>query len=368
MTSRRSALHAAAEMPDGAATTIPGALYTDPDHYRDEVTAVLEPAWHCVGCEGEISRPGDFFTVDLLGEPLVIVRGDDGVIRALSNVCRHRGMPIAGGSGRAAAFTCPYHAWSYRNDGSLLTVSYVDEPWFDTSACSLPEFAVEIWHGQIHVTLASEPAPLRPTLDGLDAQLANYEPDVFEWAHTESEVWNTNWKCAVENFIEGYHLSVVHPTTLHHLTPTRLSRIGPADGAYTSFWSYYPADLPSRGPGAEGLTAENRTRSLLWVMFPTQLGSQNASFLASLNVLPEAVDRTRIRWTVSAHPRCDDDVIAGAVQMWRDVNAEDSAKLERLQVALASRSARDHAGPLVDEDKEGTIHRFHRHLASRMPA
>ena len=355
-----------AAMPDGRATTLPGRYYTDPAIYDAEVAEVLEPGWHCVGAAGEIPNVGDYFTVTLLGEPLIVVRSDDEAVRVLSNVCRHRGMQVADGGGNAAAFTCPYHAWSYRNDGVLAATPYVEDRWFEAGGCSLPQFASELWNGLICVNLSPEPVAMTSRLTGLSRELANFEPDTFVYAHTGEEVWETNWKCVVENFIEGYHLSVVHPSSLHHLTPTRLSKIGPSDDAYTSFWSYFPDDLPSRGPGAEGLIAANRQRSLLWVTFPTQLLSQNASFLASLNVFPEGVGRTRIRWTVSAHPKCNDELIQGAVDMWDTLNEEDRVQLERLQRSLGSRAAQNHAGPLVDDDKEGTIHRFHQHLASRL--
>ena len=359
-------LNRIAAMPDGQATTLPGRYYTDPAIYDREVADVLELGWHCVGAVGELPDVGDYLTLTLLGEPLIVVRSDDETVRVLSNVCRHRGMQVAEGAGNAAAFACPYHAWSYRNDGRLAAIPYVDDPWFDSSACALPTIACEVWNGFIYVNLSADPKALVPQLSGLAVELANFESETFAYAHTGEEVWDTNWKCVIENFIEGYHLSVVHPSSLHHLTPTRLAKIGPSDEAFTSFWSYFPDDLPSRGPGAQGLVAENRQRSLLWVMFPTQLVSQNASFLASLNVFPEGVARTRIRWTVSAHPKCSDELIQGAVDMWDTVNEEDRVQLERLQVSLDSRAARNHAGPLVDEDKEGTIHRFHRHLASRL--
>ena len=366
MESMRRQLAEIAATPDDRALTLPGSFYTDPAWFELEVAEVLEPGWQCVGAAGEIPEPGDYFTVDHLGEPLVVVRSASEEVRVLANVCRHRGMRVVDDAGTTSAFTCPYHAWSYRLDGGLATTAYVDEPWFDTEACRLHEWRSEIWNGFVFVDLSGEATPLAESLQHLGSHMENFEPTSFVWAHTEDEVWNTNWKCVVENFIEGYHLSVVHPLSLHHLTPTRLARMGPTDDAFTSFWSYFPDDLPSRGPGANGITDENRTRSLLYVMFPTQLVSQNASFLASLNVFPEAVDRTRIRWTVSANRKCDQDLIDGAVNMWRTVNAEDHAVLSRLQRALGSRVGRGYAGPLVDEDKEGTIHQFHRHLAARM--
>src|SRR5262249_54768145 len=152
-------------------------------------------------------------------EPLLMVRGDDAQIRALINVCRHRGMLIASGAGHTRNFVCPYHAWTYGRDGHLLRAPQMQETnGFDFAHCRLPEFPVETWNGFIFVNLDGHAGPLAPRLRGLTALLANYETDRMNHAYVEDEVWHANWKCIVENFMEGYHLSVLHKETLHSIT------------------------------------------------------------------------------------------------------------------------------------------------------
>ena len=110
--------------------TLPGRAYTDPARLAWEIEHVLRPSWHCIGRADELASAGDFLTVTILDEPIVVVRGTDGSLRALSNICRHRGMPVASGSGLSASgsgassFTCPYHAWSYALDGELRTAPF----------------------------------------------------------------------------------------------------------------------------------------------------------------------------------------------------------------------------------------------------
>src|SRR5690606_32578632 len=105
--------------PESDARCLPGKFYTCSDFFQFEVETFLKKEWHCVGRVDEVPAPGDFFTTHLFNEPLLICRGDDGEIRALSNLCRHRGMPLAEGRGSTRRFVCSYHAWSYGRDGKL---------------------------------------------------------------------------------------------------------------------------------------------------------------------------------------------------------------------------------------------------------
>jgi len=162
--------------------------------------------------------------------------------------------------------------------------------------------------------------------------------------------------------MESYHLSVVHPETLHSYTPTGLSRKSFADHTFTSYCANYPKNIPPRGIGAATLSDEERQRSTLFCLFPTQVASQAASLLVSLSLLPIAVDRVGVRWTMSVHG--DDltqDEIDERIRLWTEVNREDREKLERMQVALGSRYAV--SGLLAPSDYEGTVWDFYQFLA-----
>jgi len=353
-----------ASLPERDAKCLPGYFYTSPEYFAYEVDAVLSKEWHYVGRADEVPHPGDYFTTTLLGEPLLVVRGDDGIIRVLSNVCRHRGMPLAEGSGSTRRFVCSYHAWSYNCDGVLANAPRMRDKGVTSATCRLPEFRSETWQGFIYVNLDDNAVPLTPRLAQLQSLLENYRPLEMHIVHVAEEEWRTNWKCLVENFMEAYHLSVVHPETLHPYTPTGLSRKSMSDDAFTSYCANYPSDIPSRGRGASGLTAEERQRSTLFCLFPTQVASQAASLLVSFALKPIAADRIQVRWTMSTY---GDDLtnheIEERIALWNEVNREDREKLEKMQRALGSRHAP--CGPLAPTDYEGTIWDFYRYLARK---
>ena len=354
-----------AAVPQETALTLPGAAYTDAELFAHECETALERGWHCLGRCDEVAEPGDYFTAELLGEPLLIVRGDDGAIRVMSNLCRHRGMPLAEGKGTADKFVCSYHAWSYARDGALRNAARMKNTALDTTTCRLPAFRSEQWRGFLYVSLDDDAPPLAPTLAGLEPVIAPYCPENFRVVHDAEEVWHCNWKALIENFMEGYHLSVVHPKTLHGYTPTSLSRKFEGGEGFTGYHANYPQAIPARGVGHADLTDEQRHRSSLFCIYPCQVVSQAANLLVSLSLQPLSADSVRVKWTLSVwEDELDTSAVAERVALWDEVNREDREKLERLQRGLRARRA--DAGPLAPSDYEGTIHDFHGYLARAM--
>ena len=353
----RREIQALAALPADRPFGLPGRFYTDPDYFRHQCANVLRRGWHCIGRTDEIPEPGNFFTAQILNEPLLVVRGDDGEIRAFANLCRHRGMPLAEGRGSAKRFVCSYHAWAYRRDGTLHRAPRMENAGFDPRTCRLHMFPLQTRHGFLYVALEAGAQAFGAESAALDTHLAPYEPESFRLVHTAEETWRTNWKCLVENFMEGYHLSVVHPETLHGYTPTGLATKAVSGPGFTSYNANYPDKVASRGYGAPGLTAEQRHRSTLFARFPTQVTSQAASLLVSLMLFPRAVDEITVKWTLSVHgDDLDEETIAQRIALWEEVNREDREKLERLQVSLGSAHAG--SGPLARDDYEGTIRDF----------
>jgi len=345
-----------AAAPDEAPRGLPGRSYVSESLFRHERETVLRRNWHCVGRVDEFANEGDYLTLILLGEPLIVVRAAEGIV-ALSNVCRHRGMPLAEGAGNANRFVCRYHAWTYGTDGTLLRAPRLKNAGFDPKACKLGTFACAERFGFVYVCLSETPADIDTALEGLDALIGRYRPDEYRIVHAAEEVWLCNWKALVENFMEGYHLSVVHPVTLHGYTPTGLSKKGPAGPGFTSYFANYPENVPARGEGAPGLDAEARHRSTLFAMFPCQVVSVAASLLVSLSIRPLSATSIAVRWTMSAYgDDLDGDTIDQRIALWEDVNREDREKLEAMQIALGSVHAT--GGPLAGEDFEGTVRDF----------
>ncbi|MEM7440119.1 MAG: aromatic ring-hydroxylating dioxygenase subunit alpha [Pseudomonadota bacterium] len=357
----RTELAQIAGLPDDAPRGLSGQHYVDPAYFEHEWNTVLHNGWHCLARADEIPNSGDYLALKLLEEPIVLVRDGD-TIRALSNVCQHRGMPLVQGTGRAKRFVCPYHAWAYRTDGRLMYATRMENEGFDPKSCGLTSFACVERFGFIYVSLSDAPSDLDLELGDLADHLAPYEPENYRIVHTANEVWQTNWKCLVENFMEGYHLSVVHPQTLHSYTPTELCKKGPNGPGYTSYISNYPDEIPSRGRGAPGLKDTQRHQSFLFAAFPCQVASIAPTLFVSLCLLPQTADRVDVRWTMSVYgDELDDDIISQRIALWTEVNREDREKLELMQKALGSRYAP--SGPLAGPDFEGTIWDFVRWLA-----
>ncbi len=363
--SMREQLAEIAAAPDNAPQSLPGAFYTAPVFFDHEVETVLRRGWYCVGRADEVPNEGDYFTVQLLNEPLIIVRNADG-ISALSNVCRHRGMKLADDQGNAKRFVCPYHAWMYSLDGGLQRAGRMKNAGFDPANCKLGSFACESHMGFIYVCLDGEPIDLNTQIEDIFSLIGEYQPDQYRIVNSATEIWRTNWKCLVENFMEGYHLSVVHPQTLHGYTPTGLSKKGPSGPGFTSYFANYPQDIPSRGHGAPGLSEEARNRSTLFSVFPCQVASISASLFVSLSIFPRTVEEIEVRWTMSVYgDDLDEETIRQRIDLWNEVNREDREKLETMQTCLGSIHAT--GGSLAEPDYEGTIHDFVKWLA-RMDA
>ena len=159
-------LDALAEIRDvgpSQARSLPTGFYTSEEYLELEKEEIFRKEWVCVGLVAEIPKCGDYFTTQLLDEPLIVVRGQDKKVRVLSNVCRHRSSVIVEGKGTTKHFVCPYHAWTYGSDGQLLRAPYMDQvKGFDVKSCRLPEFKTEVWHGFLYVNLDGKAKPLAP--------------------------------------------------------------------------------------------------------------------------------------------------------------------------------------------------------------
>lgn len=343
--------------------SLPPPFYTSTDWLAYESEHLLQDEWLCLGRVDEVAKAGDFFTADVLGEPLIVVRGHDDQVRVLSNVCRHRNMQVAEGKGRTRAFVCPYHAWSFKTDGSLLQAPMVES--IDRSKCDLPVFNSEVWQGFLFVNLDGQAAPLAPRLTALDSLLKNYHSDEMHHVFVEEDIWDANWKCLLENFMEGYHLSRVHPQTLGGRTPTKLCEKLIGGDYFTSYRAHYPPNAPSRGDCHPDLTETEKGCSTLFSVFPGLVVSQASDVLAYISMQPHGVDQVKIRWGLSVYDaQMTQEEIQSRVALWKAINEEDKAKLAKVQHALHSKSAV--SGPLAPDDFEGTIRDFYSYLSKRL--
>ena len=186
-------------------------FYTDPDIYERDIERIYLRAWLYAGHESEITKPGDWFLFEFAGESVIVARGMDGEIRAMLNVCRHRGSRIClERSGCSKRLTCRYHGWTYDLEGNLVGASRMN-PDFDKSAVSLRRVHVESLDGMIFVNFADQPADFGPVREGLADCLRPYGLADAKVAHRQTYPIAANWKLAVENYCECYHCAPAHP-------------------------------------------------------------------------------------------------------------------------------------------------------------
>ncbi len=362
----RDELSGLKSLPREKSRTMPPAYYTSAAFLELEREEIFRKEWICLGHAAEIAEPGDYFTAELVGEPLLVVRGEDRQVRVLSNVCRHRANLVAKGSGRRKRFVCSYHSWSYNADGSLAKAPLMaKKPGFDPAACGLPAFACEVWQDFVFVNLDGTAAPLAPRCDPFLPAIANYHHPGRHHQFVAEEVWQTNWKCLVENFMEGYHLSAAHLKTLHPITPTALCRKIPAPPGMTAYTSGYDPKVPERGPFHPDLTAEERRYSVLFGVFPNLTVSIVPNVTLYLMVRPVDADSVSVKWGLAGTVADPEDP---SVLRYRDLcfafNAEDRAQLEGVQKGMKSRHYSP--GPLAPDDYEGTVWDFYHYMAGKL--
>ncbi len=199
--------------------TLQQAFYSDASIYALDVERIFMRRWLCVGHESRIPNTGDFFVHDVAGESLIVVRDRDGSIRALVNVCRHRGSEVCyEKEGNAKVLVCPYHAWAYELDGSLRAAREMDGN-IDKSKYALHRIHVRILEGLIFVCFAQEPPGLENAERTLRASLGRYGWADAKVAHRGVYRVDANWKLAIENYFECYHCGPAHPEfARHHAT------------------------------------------------------------------------------------------------------------------------------------------------------
>jgi Rieske 2Fe-2S family protein len=192
---------------------LPREFYTDPAIFERDLHSMLLKHWFCVGHASSIARTGDYLVVDFADESVIIVRTATGEVRALLNVCRHRGSRVCTGrAGRAPAarFTCPYHAWTYDLEGHLLVARHMPEG-FQRAEMGLRSLPAQVAEGLIFVSFAAQPLDFAPAAEALARSAGVYGWARAKVAHRELYAISANWKLAVENYMECYHCQPAHP-------------------------------------------------------------------------------------------------------------------------------------------------------------
>ena len=330
------------------AETLPPEAYTEQAFYRLEVQRIFRKEWLCVGHVSQVAGIGDYFTLDLLGEMLVVVRASDDGVRVMSRICLHRWAPLVNGTGNTKRFSCPFHKWGYALDGRLLGAPHMEDVEFDPKACRLPEFRSEIVDGFIYVNFDKAAAPLAPRLQDFSAAVAKFELDELVIAGTLAYDCAINWKIVVETFMECYHHIAAHPDTFERAFPARMSYVEDGRAAWTLGHSPARPEVPDETiaagfPPLADLTAEERHEFRLYLIYPYHLLSLLPDRVFWFCLQPDGPARTRMQTHILVRRSALDDPdyaekLAKELDFLKTVNAEDIAVNEMQQLGAATPS------------------------------
>lgn len=360
-----SDLRVATRAPAHRPLALPYRAFWDPGLMEVEIAELFRRDWVLACRESEIPNPGDYRAITVAGEPVVVLRGRDGELRALSNVCRHRGTMIVEGYGTGQRLECPYHAWTYSLDGKLLGTPYHGSAAIDKERHCLPIYQVSTWGGLVFVSLSPEAEPLADRLRGLEQLTERYVPSryvpLFRRRGADFEV-GANWKQVFENAMESYHLFKVHPKTLNDVVPTK--GFVPAGG--TDFWGASEGGkalwTEPTGFDPPPVGEQERTHRVVVMIPPSMVALYDHLFLSYLVVDPIAIDRTIIRATMFVPRELADSDWSDMMARAEGFTSEDVEIVGKVFAGNRSRSR--HLGQLVEMER--IVGHFHNYLARRL--
>src|SRR3954452_11214299 len=328
--------------------SLPGWLYFDPECFAAEKKAFLRAAPQVVCHESEIAEPGEWRTLEYLGESVIVIRGDDGEVRAFANVCRHRGSRLVDGTGGCAkVLTCPYHAWSYARDGRLVGVPHRQEyPGLQTEKLGLFPVALENWRGFLFIAL-------EPGAPSVAEMMAPYEEEVAPYRFEDLRVIGRvtlrprplNWKTIADNYSDHLHIPVGHPGLSRLFERNyRIEAKEYVDRMEGDMVEKPSANAVERAyqhflPVVKHLPPTHQRKWLYYKLFPNVAFDIYPDQIDFMQFLPVSSTETVIREISYAIPDDRREMRAARQLNWRinrRVNAEDTELITRVQLGMQS--------------------------------
>jgi len=328
------------------------AFYIDPARLALEHETVFARSWQLVGHVGQLARPGDYFTAQIGREPLLFTN-DGGTLRGFFNVCRHRAGPVAQGCGHAQRLSCRYHGWTYDLAGQLLRTTEMDGADFDPSQIRLQPVAVHRFGPLLFAALDPATPAFETQFPGVAERCAPFALERMKYVTTRSYPVNANWKVYVDNYLEGYHIPLVHPTLNREIDYRQY---------VTELGEHHVLQYaPVRAGTAEHYRADSGSgEAVYYWLFPNLMLNIYEGQMQTNIVTPVAVDRTVVRFDwFSQEPLPDPE----SNERWRElaafsevVQAEDAGICETVQMNIGSRAYR--SGPYSPKRESG-VQLFH---------
>jgi phenylpropionate dioxygenase-like ring-hydroxylating dioxygenase large terminal subunit len=340
--------------------SLPAWTYDDPDFFAAECERVFATSWQVVCHLSDIRNKGDWHSLEYIGESIIVVHGEDGHVRAFTNVCRHRGSRLVdGSSGCAKKLVCPYHAWTYDLDGRLSGVPQKsDYPGLDASRHGLAPVDMEIWRGFVFVRLRSEGPSVAEMMAPYELQIAPYRfEELVALGRVTLRPRDVNWKNVADNYSDGLHIPVAHPglTRLFGRSygveaESHVDRMwGDLITKPSANWSerLYQSLLPD----VPHLPETSQKRWLYFKLWPNVAFDIYPDQIDFMQFLPVSPTETLIREISYVLPDSRREMKAARYLNWRinrQVNAEDTELISRVQQGMGSRSF--NIGPLGESE------------------
>jgi choline monooxygenase len=345
------------------AWTLPSNLYTDEEVFAAEKKRIFERAWQVVGHRDQVANPGDYFTTELAGEPLLLVRGSDEKLRGFYNVCRHRAGPAAEGCGSRKLFRCGYHGWTYDLQGALISATEVEGvEGFRAEDFSLAPVRVEEWFNFVFVNLDADARCLAEGLGEFPRQAEKFQFSGMKLFERRTYDMACNWKTYVDNYLEGYHLPSVHPGLNRELDYNAYV-VEPYAGHVRQFSPIRGAQPGDSTPRRYQEAREDLTTDYFWI-FPNWMLNCYPDNISLNVVLPVAPERSLaiFEWYLPENEHRSAAAKA-SVEFSDQIQAEDVAICEKVQKNLQSRS---YSRGRFSVKQEKGVHAFHRMYAEVM--
>ena len=334
-------------IPFESAQAMPASVYKSPDFLALEQSEIFAKSWICAGRADALKGPGAYMTLEVAGEAIIVLRDQDDVLRAMSNVCRHRMSILLEGRGTTRTITCPYHAWTYSLDGSLRGAPAME---LNGSFCKtdtrLPAIRCVDWKGWIMLTLDESLPEPDAVFAGIDDLVGYLDMSSYVETFREEHRWNTNWKILAENFMESYHLPMCHGGTIGGAT--KLKDMVCPEG-YPGFNYHHilkddSVPLALAHPSNTVLEGEDRRRTWLLALYPSLMITLTPGYFWYLSLVPDGPDHVKILYGGGLSPEFMQDPKApeyfAALKALLDaVNEEDKGCTERVWQGLQSRFA-----------------------------
>jgi choline monooxygenase len=339
------------------ASTIPARWYTDPAMPALESRTVFGRTWQVVGRADAVAAPRSYLAGEVAGEPILVTRDSDGVLRAFSNVCRHRGSLLAEGNGQAPVIRCPYHAWTYSLDGWLYGQPEFEgvENW-DRSQICLPQFRVAQWGPFVFVNQDHGAAALSEVLGAIPREAAEIgcRTDRLRFSYRRDYVIECNWKVYIDNYLERYHLPAAHPSLFRELDYAQYR---------VETFRYYSSQIaPIRAGSDESARryefADGNARALYYWIFPNFMLNVYPDNMSSNLILPLGPERTLTIFEWFAYG--GGEVSQATIDFSDEIQQEDIKICESVQRGLRSRN---YSQGRFSVKRENGVHHFHGLLA-----